>query len=158
MRARMRIIAAGLLAAAMLGAPSGLSGTAGGTGSEPGWTLRIPSALAADDDENTKKEQKAEGAATARRAGRPGIGTTLPVAPVTGPSVLKPVEGGATGNGPANDYDCERFATAINMLLDMAQEELTEEGNTDRYEGLLEGAKHTQDDGMDQGCFFVNPL
>lgn len=69
-----------------------------------------------------------------------------------------PVVGGSTGQGLASEEDCEGYADQVNMILDEAQEHLTLYGNDAVYYHLIDIARSVEDDGLNLGCYFINPV
>lgn len=80
------------------------------------------------------------------------------VLPTTTTTSEKPVEAGSTGDGPADDRECQGFAATENFLLEEAQEELNTNGNGSDFNMLVDDAKSYQDLAEDEGCFIVNPM
>ncbi len=79
-------------------------------------------------------------------------GETAP-APAAGQTVVY-LEAGSTGQGPADDKECERRAAAINSWSDQA--------NADVINGDAEGAERSagyvealEDQALERGCFIV---
>ena len=69
-----------------------------------------------------------------------------------------PVGAGATGDGPANNADCQGFADTINGILDTAQKVLTNIGNTPLYDEGIDLARSIENDAENAGCFIINPV
>lgn len=89
-----------------------------------------------------------------------GVAHDVPVrpGPVTRPSVAQKeqVEGGATGDGPADDATCERYAGEMQAFIDWASD-LATAGDLDKAEGAVSIAESIQETGMSEGCFFTHP-
>lgn len=83
---------------------------------------------------------------------RPGTLTPTPVRPITTAVAL---QGGATGDGPASDQDCEGAADLANSYLSDAQQN-TKDGNYGLAAADLQLAGETVDGAMDNGCFFID--
>jgi hypothetical protein len=65
------------------------------------------------------------------------------------------VDGGATGDGDADDADCISAAQAINVLRDLALgDELYGDGK--HASGLRAKAAQIEEEASDSGCFFVD--
>jgi hypothetical protein len=94
--------------------------------------------------------------ASARPAVRSGGVVSDPVRPVAG--VVVAISGsGATGDGPATDEDCEQYERII-ADIELAQAEAGSGWGTDEdlvafYE---EEKQKTEDQGSDEGCFFID--
>jgi hypothetical protein len=71
---------------------------------------------------------------------------------------MKPVEAGSTGDGPADDGECQGYAATINFVLEEAQDELNDYGNGSDYDMLIEYAQTQQDIAENVGCFIVNAM
>jgi hypothetical protein len=91
--------------------------------------------------------------AGAQRTARPVHTSTPPIAPVGGVNVAK--DGGATGDGPADDEECEQWAHQINTHLDLAEGSL-QSGKLGDYMTELAAAVTAEDEGSDRGCFFID--
>ena len=96
----------------------------------------------------------ATGVASAAAMHRPGAGQTI--APVTQVSVAMGVQGGATGDGPADDAACEKYANAVNSWNDAATDEGVA-GNLDQAIHDYGVAQQIENQGLDDGCFFIDP-
>jgi hypothetical protein len=88
-----------------------------------------------------------------QRAGRPLPTNPQPIAPVGGANVAK--DGGSTGDGPADDEECEQWAHQINSNLDLAEGSL-ESGKLGDYMTSLAAAVKAEDEGSSRGCFFID--
>jgi len=65
------------------------------------------------------------------------------------------LDGGATGDGDADDAECISAAQAINVLRDLAKgDELY--GNGMAAPGLRAKAAQIEDEASDRGCFFID--
>jgi hypothetical protein len=90
---------------------------------------------------------------TSPRAGRPLPTNPRPVVPVGDVNVAK--DGGSTGDGPADDEECEGYARVINMHLDLAEGSL-DTGNVAGYITERAAATAAEEEGSDRGCFFID--
>lgn len=104
--------------------------------------------------------------------GAAGVSTVAPrdPGPGPGPDTIEPippgrnnppsapvntrVEGGATGDGPADDARCEEFARAINQQFDY-MEEAERQGDGDVAENHFNEGHWYKEEGMKEGCFFT---
>jgi hypothetical protein len=91
--------------------------------------------------------------ASPQRTTRPVPTDPQPVAPVEGPNVAK--EGAATGDGPADDEECEDWGHKINVHIDLA-EGARQSGDVWGYVTNLAAASAAEDAGSDRGCFFID--
>ena len=98
-------------------------------------------------------------ATTARTVGRTPRGSGL-----AGPSDLHgrvtdqvaahQVTGGATGDGPADDAECDAAAAAIELFQDMAADAYRND-ERGKVSELMAAAAATEDRATDRGCFFI---
>jgi hypothetical protein len=70
--------------------------------------------------------------------------------PNGGTKVVANIKGGSTGDGPATDADCERYASDAQSWIDASKDE-TDLNEADHD---LSVAGQILNDGMDNGCFF----
>jgi hypothetical protein len=92
---------------------------------------------------------------SARLAARSGAVESDVVRPVAGVAAI--TGSGATGDGPATDEDCEQYERIISDI-ELAQAEAGSGWGTDEdlvafYE---EEKQKTEDQGSDEGCFFID--
>ena len=66
------------------------------------------------------------------------------------------MEGGATGDGPADDDECERYASAINEAIGELQEDLDNVADLPTIAADQDQIDTLKNDGMDRGCFFID--
>jgi hypothetical protein len=83
---------------------------------------------------------------------RVGPGTEHPVS--TGGSTSA-VTAGATGDGPATQEDCDRFASAINSWQDQVMVDGAA-GQMDQAIQDMRNADALQDKALDEGCFIID--
>jgi hypothetical protein len=97
------------------------------------------------------------GTSTATRRA-PGSGSvTLPNPVTSGGKAVAMVQGGATGDGPWNESQCEAIGNQVNEELDQSDADY-DEGDTHGAQSHWYNAKNMQDYGEDNGCFFVDPI
>lgn len=65
------------------------------------------------------------------------------------------LDGGATGDGPADDDECISAAWAINALRDIAKGD-ERYGDGKAAPGLRAEADRIEEDASDRGCFFID--
>lgn len=69
------------------------------------------------------------------------------------PKHASALEGGSTGDGPAADAECERWAGAISdAMAELREDAATNSGDTSAD---IDQINELTDGGMDRGCFFV---
>jgi hypothetical protein len=102
--------------------------------------------------------------------GAAGVSTAAPRDPGPGPATIEPVppgrnsppsapvntrvEGGATGDGPADDAHCEWRAAQIDYSFDRMDEDLRA-GDDEAAKGWYDNAHERKKQGMQEGCFFT---
>jgi hypothetical protein len=64
-------------------------------------------------------------------------------------------EGGSTGQGPADDAECESYARRLNVLTSQAAF-WYREGSWNTGNALDQGAEQLEAEALDRGCFLVN--
>ncbi len=90
---------------------------------------------------------------TARTAARQSTtGTRLPVA---GGYTISGVTAHSTGDGPADDKECQAWGDLMNTLIGMARNEL-DEGKTDLAAAYAAEADKAESDALDRGCFVIH--
>ena len=87
-----------------------------------------------------------------------GIGSTVPSFEGAATVQKSQVEGGATGDGPADDAECERLASDINDYVDAAVVLGSFEGGIsfDGIDMMLDSADRVEQKGLSRGCFFMH--
>jgi hypothetical protein len=90
-------------------------------------------------------------AAAVRHAGPVGV-----TAPTTATTVaMKPIHGAATGDGFATNADCEKAASSINNIRDMAG--IYQSGGDTKTANQLYGqANQVMDAAENAGCFWID--
>jgi hypothetical protein len=91
--------------------------------------------------------------ASAQHTTRSVLTDSQPIAPAGSPNVAK--DGAATGDGPADDEECESYGYQINTDLDLAEGSL-DMGDVAGYITNLRAAIEAEDEGSDRGCFFID--
>ncbi len=89
--------------------------------------------------------------AAAGRTGQPGITTRAPI--VAGDKAVY-VEAGATGDGPADQDECDKWASAINTGIDQLKTAFND-GDGARAEEWASELEHLEEKAMARGCFIV---
>ena len=64
-------------------------------------------------------------------------------------------EGGATGDGPADDAECEGYARRLNVLVSQAAF-WYRHNSPNTGDALVQGAEAVEDEATDRGCFIMN--
>jgi hypothetical protein len=64
-------------------------------------------------------------------------------------------EGGSTGQGPADDAECESYARRLNILLEQAQF-WYDHGQPNTSKAFSNGAFEVKSEALDRGCFFIH--
>jgi hypothetical protein len=86
---------------------------------------------------------------TAPTAGLPATAGTVQAAEA------QSYEGGSTGQGPADDAECESYANRLNVLIDQAQF-YYDNGSPKTSRALLDGAWAVKAEALDRGCFLIS--
>ena len=90
---------------------------------------------------------------TARTAAQQStIGTRLPVAEGY---TIAGVTAHSTGDGPADDKECQAWGDLMNSLIDLAHHEL-DEGSTDLAATYAAEADKAESDALGRGCFVIH--
>lgn len=89
---------------------------------------------------------------TAASAATKGF-TDGPPAPAAGQTAVA-LEAGSTGQGPADDKECERRAVAINSWSDQANADVIN-GDAEAAEESAQNVEALEDQALDRGCFIV---
>ncbi len=64
---------------------------------------------------------------------------------------------GSTGDGPATEADCDRYANSMNGLIDLATTLVTQgQDEPGEVEFIVESVESIRDEAEDQGCFVVD--
>ncbi len=84
---------------------------------------------------------------------QPGPTVTSTNVVYTGPTVAEQVKGGATGTGPADQAECDRYAVAIDSWIQGGVDDY-HGGNVSAAVSDFNYANALESDGMDAGCFF----
>lgn len=81
--------------------------------------------------------------------------SVVPVAhTATAPNVAR-VSGQSTGDGPADDKECQAWADFINTVMDIAVDDLRE-GNTVGAANMVNEAERAESDALGRGCLIVH--
>jgi hypothetical protein len=86
---------------------------------------------------------------TAPTAGMPSTAGAVHAAEAQG------YEGGSTGQGPADDAECESYARRLNVLTSQAAF-WYRHGSPNTGNALDDGAEQVEAEALDRGCFLVN--
>lgn len=88
----------------------------------------------------------------------PGLGSTVTDVEEGATVQKSQVEGGATGDGPADDAECEKLAGDINAYVDVAVVLGSYEGgiDLDHIDMYLDAADRVEQKGLSRGCFFMH--
>jgi hypothetical protein len=98
------------------------------------------------------KTPKARVAKAAVRSASTKAGSGAKATAVTGTSVAA-VTAGSTGDGPADDDECDRWAGAINEgMSELREDNATNSGDVRED---IDNINHLTDGAMDRGCFIV---
>jgi hypothetical protein len=90
---------------------------------------------------------------TARTAAQPSTtGTRLPV---TQGYTIAGVTAHSTGDGPADDKECQAWGDLMNDLIDLARHEL-DEGRTELAAIYAAEADKVESDALGRGCFVIH--
>ena len=89
---------------------------------------------------------------SARTVQQGTTGTRLPVA--EGYTVAG-VTAHSTGDGPADDKECQGWGDLMNSLIGMAHHEL-DEGRTEGAASFAAEADKAESDALDRGCFVIH--
>ena len=65
-------------------------------------------------------------------------------------------EGGSTGQGPADDAECESYANRINVLIDQLPLYYEPGGPNNTYRNFRDGISQLKAKAEDRGCFLMH--
>jgi hypothetical protein len=65
-------------------------------------------------------------------------------------------EGGSTGQGPADDAECESYANRINVLIDQLPLYYEPGGPNNTYQNFRDGISQLKAKAADRGCFLMH--
>ena len=65
-------------------------------------------------------------------------------------------EGGSTGQGPADDAECESYANRINVLIDQLPLYYEPGGPNNTYHNFRDGISQLKAKAEDRGCFLMH--
>ena len=101
---------------------------------------------------NAHRTPKARTAKATARNVLSGSAKGLKVAPATG-TVVAAVTAGSTGDGPADDDECDRWAGAINdSMAELREDSATGSGDVKED---IDNINNLSDGAMDRGCFIA---
>jgi hypothetical protein len=79
--------------------------------------------------------------------------TVVPVAQTA--LTIARVTGQSTGDGPADDKECQAWADFINTVMDIAADDLRE-GNTVGAANMVNEAERAESDALGRGCLIAH--
>ena len=89
---------------------------------------------------------------TAPTAGMPSTAGTVQAAQAENGGY----EGGSTGQGPADDAECESYANRINVLIDQLPLYYEPGGPNNTYQNFRQGIYQLKAKAADRGCFLMH--